>query len=180
MPTFLDVQFKDKDQAKALGARWDGAAKKWYVPDGKELAPFNAWLPVALRGTAPAPAASTALMPSDGFGNDVALAKKGMTLSELLAGVSLAVAQAFKSGLWTMVEVVEARTKNGHVYLELSERTPEGSVLATARATLWATTANKILPEFERATGATIAPGIKTIGSRQTRLQGAIRIQHRN
>lgn len=62
-----------------------------------------------------------------------------------------------------MVEVVEARTKNGHVYLELSERTPDGSVLATARATLWATTANKILPEFERATGATIAPGIKLL-----------------
>jgi exodeoxyribonuclease VII large subunit len=163
MPTFLDVQFKDKDQAKALGARWDGAAKKWYVPDGKELAPFNAWLPVALRGVAPAPANNTALTPSDGFGNDVALAKKGMTLSELLAGVSLAVAQAFKSGAWTMVEVVEARTKNGHVYLELSERTPDGSVLATARATLWATTANKILPEFERATGATIAPGIKLL-----------------
>ncbi|MDD2740656.1 MAG: exodeoxyribonuclease VII large subunit [Rhodocyclaceae bacterium] len=163
MPTFLDVQFKDKDQAKALGARWDGTAKKWYVPDGKELAPFNAWLPVALRGTAPAPVANTALTPSDGFGNDVALAKKGMTLSELLAGVSLAVAQAFKSGVWTMVEVVEARTKNGHVYLELSERTLEGSVLATARATLWATTANKILPEFERATGATIAPGIKLL-----------------
>lgn len=62
-----------------------------------------------------------------------------------------------------MVEVVEARTKNGHVYLELSERTPDGSVLATARAILWATTANKILPEFERATGATIAPGIKLL-----------------
>jgi exodeoxyribonuclease VII large subunit len=163
MPTFLDVQFKDKDQAKALGARWDGAAKKWYVPDGKELAPFNAWLPAALRGAAPAPANNTALTPSDGFGNDVALAKKGMTLSELLAGVSLAVAQAFKSGVWTMVEVVEARTKNGHVYLELSERTTDGSALATARATLWATTANKILPEFERATGATIAPGIKLL-----------------
>lgn len=163
MPTFLDVQFKDKDQAKALGARWDGVAKKWYVPDGKELAPFNAWLPVALRGTAPAPPTNTALTPATDFGKDVALAKKGMTLSELLAGVSLAVAQAFKSGVWTMVEVVEARTKNGHVYLELSERTPEGSVLATARATLWATTANKILPEFERATGATIAPGIKLL-----------------
>jgi len=163
MPTFLEVQFKDKDQAKALGARWDGTAKKWYVPDGKELAPFNAWLPAALRGTAHAPAVSSALMPADDFGKDVALAKKGMTLSQLLAGVAQAVAQAFKSGVWTMVEVVEARTKNGHVYLELSERTPDGSVLATARAILWATTANKILPEFERATGATIAPGIKLL-----------------
>ncbi|MDD2743994.1 MAG: exodeoxyribonuclease VII large subunit [Rhodocyclaceae bacterium] len=163
MPTFLDVQFKDKDQAKALGARWDAAAKKWYVPDGMELAPFNVWLPVALRGATPAPANNTALTPAVESGTDVEPAKKGMTLSQLLAGVAQAVAQAFKSGVWTMVEVVEARTKNGHVYLELSERTPDGSVLATARATLWATTANKILPEFERATGATIAPGIKLL-----------------
>lgn len=40
--TFLDVPFKEKDEAKALGARWDGGAKKWYVPDGKDLALFAA------------------------------------------------------------------------------------------------------------------------------------------
>lgn len=163
MPTFLEVQFKEKDQAKALGARWDGPAKKWYVPDGLDLAPFKAWLPAAAQSAAPAPAPTKALIPVERAGQDLTLAKKGMTLSQLLAGVAQAVAQAFKSGVWTMVEVVEARTKNGHVYLELSERTPEGNVLATARATLWATTANKILPEFERATGANIAPGIKLL-----------------
>lgn len=163
MPTFLDVQFKDKDQAKALGARWDGAAKKWYVPDGKELAPFNAWLPAALRGAAQPSVSSSKITPAVESGANVELAKKGMTLSQLLADVAQAVAQAFKSGVWTMVEVVEARTKNAHVYLELSERTPDGSVLATVRGTIWASTANKILPEFERATGATIAPGIKLL-----------------
>lgn len=163
MPTYLEVQFKEKDQAKALGARWDGPSKKWYVPDGLDLAPFKAWLPASARSTAPAAALTKTLIPVESASHDVALAKKGMTLSQLLAGVAQAVVQAFKSGVWTMVEVVEARTKNGHVYLELSERTPEGNVLATARATLWATTANKILPEFERATGATIAPGIKLL-----------------
>lgn len=163
MPTFLEVQFKEKDQAKALGARWDGPSKKWYVPDGLDLAPFKAWLPASARSAAPAAAPTKALIPVDSASHTVALAKQGMTLSQLLAGVAQAVAQAFKSGVWTMVEVVEARTKNGHVYLELSERTPEGNVLATARATLWATTANKILPEFERATGATLAPGIKLL-----------------
>ena len=163
MPTFLEVQFKEKDQAKALGARWDGPAKKWYVPDGLDLAPFKAWLPASGRSAAPASASTKELIPVECAGQELSLAKKGMTLSQLLAGVAQAVAQAFKSGVWTMVEVVEARTKNGHVYLELSERTPEGNVLATARATLWATTANKILPEFERVTGATIAPGIKLL-----------------
>jgi exodeoxyribonuclease VII large subunit len=163
MPTFLEVQFKEKDQAKALGARWDGPAKKWYVPDGLDLAPFKAWLPASARHDAPAPAATKELVPIEGASQDIALIKKGMTLSQLLAGVAQVVAQAFKSGVWTMVEVVEAKTRNGHVYLELSERTPEGNVLATARAMIWATAANKILPAFEQATGATIAPGIKLL-----------------
>ncbi len=148
---------------KALGARWDGPAKKWYVPDGLDLAPFKAWLPAGTRSAVSAPAPNKELIPVDSAGHNFTLVKKGMTLSQLLAGVAQAVAQAFTSGVWTMVEVVEARTKNGHVYLELAERTPEGNVLATAKATLWASTANKILPEFERATGATIAPGIKLL-----------------
>jgi len=94
---------------------------------------------------------------------DVALQSKGISLSQLLAGVSQAVSQAFKAGVWTLVEVVQARTNGGHVYLEVSERDANGSVLAKANATIWATTANKILPQFEKATGASIAPGIKLL-----------------
>jgi Domain of unknown function (DUF5710) len=29
---YLDVPYRDKDTAKALGARWDPAAKRWYGP----------------------------------------------------------------------------------------------------------------------------------------------------
>lgn len=162
--TYLEVPFRQKDEAKALGARWDANARKWYVPEGRELGPFNAWLPPSVRSGASVTAPAADLIPvADAAGQDVTLHKKGISLSQLLAGVAQAVAQAFKAGVWTIVEVVEARTKNGHVYLELSERTRNGSVLATARATLWANTANKILPQFERTTGASIAPGIKLL-----------------
>lgn len=163
--TFLDVPFKEKDEAKALGARWDGGAKKWYVPEGKDLAAFAAWLPPGSKTSAPVVKPTSNDLVSEGFGESTELAatKKGISLSQLLAGVAQAVAQAFRSGVWTVVEVVEARTKNGHVYLELSERNAEGNVLATARASIWANTASKILPEFERATGASIAPGIKLL-----------------
>ena len=27
----LNCPFGDKDQARALGARWDGASKKWFI-----------------------------------------------------------------------------------------------------------------------------------------------------
>ena len=43
--TFLTVPFKDKDAAKCLGARWDAAQRQWFVPEGRELAPFAVWLP---------------------------------------------------------------------------------------------------------------------------------------
>lgn len=164
MTTYLDVPFKEKDEAKALGARWDAGARKWYVPEGTEITLFSAWLPASLKSPNPVSMPSSELtIAVEVAGREVALPKKGVTLSLLLAGVAQAVAQAFKSGVWTIVEVVEARPRNGHVYLELSERTPEGNVLASARAAIWANVANKILPEFERTTGASIASGIKLL-----------------
>jgi hypothetical protein len=43
--TYLTCPFDEKDQAKALGARWDAAKKRWYIEDPKDLAPFARWLP---------------------------------------------------------------------------------------------------------------------------------------
>lgn len=41
--TFLSVPFAEKDEAKGIGARWDAARKKWYVPQGLDLALFARW-----------------------------------------------------------------------------------------------------------------------------------------
>ena len=40
---YLAVPFDEKDQAKALGARWDKAAKSWYIPSGVKPALFDRW-----------------------------------------------------------------------------------------------------------------------------------------
>lgn len=158
--TYLTVAFKDKDAAKALGARWDADQRQWYVPDGRELTPFAAWLPA---GAAPVvqPSALTAVG-TDDAALSVAV-KKGISLSQLLAGVSQAVAQAYRSGVWTLIEVVELRGNGGHVFMGVSERDAQGAVLAKTSAVIWQSTANTILPEFERATGAQLAPGIKLL-----------------
>jgi len=63
--TYLTVPFKEKDSAKALGARWDADARRWYVPAGQDLVPFAAWLPdlpqaSSTRDVAPAPKSRTA------------------------------------------------------------------------------------------------------------------------
>lgn len=177
--TYLTAKFKDKDKVKALGARFDGEEKRWYVPEGMDLAPFATWLPDdESSGLALQPARLRSLVGVDGdwgeergeleipqgSAGELAVPRKGMRLSQLLAGVAQAVSQAFKAGVWTTVEVVDVRLRTGgHVYIELSERSSEGVVLAKAGAMIWATTANRILPEFERATGAKLAPGIKLL-----------------
>jgi hypothetical protein len=40
---YLNVPFAQKDEAKALGARWDGIKKKWFVPAEKDIALFARW-----------------------------------------------------------------------------------------------------------------------------------------
>lgn len=153
--TFLTVAFREKDAAKALGARWDGTERRWYVPEGLELAPFAAWLPVQTGALAKTPS----LLPSI----ETAPAQRGIPLSQLLNGVARTVAAAYSDGVWTTAEVLRVSARSGHVYLELSERTADGSVVAKAQAAIWARTAERIIPEFELATGAILSAGIKLL-----------------
>jgi len=158
--TYLTTSYLERTEAKDLGARWDGSLSKWYVPEGCDLAPFSKWLPPGAARVS----TSTGVVAIQTGNTSLAVAsKKGVSLSSLLAGVSQAVAQAYKSGVWTMVEVVELRTVKGHVFMEVSERDSHGAVLAKTTAVIWQSTANAILPEFERATGAQLAHGIKLL-----------------
>lgn len=40
---YLHVPFKDKDEAKSLGARWDGKQRSWYINSDVDAAPFEKW-----------------------------------------------------------------------------------------------------------------------------------------
>jgi DNA helicase-2/ATP-dependent DNA helicase PcrA len=40
---YLRASYADKDQVKALGARYDPTRKQWYVPVGMDLKPFEPW-----------------------------------------------------------------------------------------------------------------------------------------
>ncbi|MGY4829184.1 exodeoxyribonuclease VII large subunit [Sphaerotilaceae bacterium SBD11-9] len=164
--TFLIVDFSQNSTVKALGAKWDASARKWYVPPGLDLAPFHTWLPAELRtseGGVAATASSSASVPSTtpAQGN-LPAQRRGKSLSQLLASVKDAVARAFRGGEWTIVDVVQATMKS-HVYLELAERDSNGVVLAKANAVIWASVATEILPKFEAATGISIGPGIKLL-----------------
>jgi putative DNA primase/helicase len=52
--TYLAVPFAEKDEAKALGARWHHTAKAWFVPAGADPQIFARWIlkePVHVAGT---------------------------------------------------------------------------------------------------------------------------------
>jgi len=162
---YLKVPFREKDAAKSLGARWDPEASKWYVPAGADLAPFSKWLPFDAAASSLAPAGSnttTPASPATSTGTDLEV-QKGVPLSRLLAGVAAAVSAAYREGVWVRAEVMKVDARNQNVYLELSERTTDGNVTATGRGFIAALNANRILPEFQRATGATLGPGIKIL-----------------
>ncbi len=43
LKTYLNVPYAQKDAAKALGARWNAANKKWYVPANMDMTIFAQW-----------------------------------------------------------------------------------------------------------------------------------------
>jgi exodeoxyribonuclease VII large subunit len=145
--TYLNVPFNQKAEATAKGARWDSEARKWFVPIGRDLEPFSSWLPVD-----PAKLASRDLVES----------AKGVPLSQLLAGVATAVAQAFRQGVWTTAEVVRV-DGDTHAYLELAERDAQGTLIAKARAIVWGRDVERVLGTFQKATGVRLAAGIKVL-----------------
>ena len=147
MTTYLNVPFSAKAEVKAKGARWDSEARKWFVPIGRDLEPFTTWLPVD-------PAKFTT--------QDLAEIAKGVPLSQLLAGVATVVEQAFRQGVWTTAEVVRA-DGDPHVYLELAERDGSGTLVAKARAIIWARDVERVLGTFQQATGVRVAAGIKVL-----------------
>ena len=59
-PLYLDVPYSQKDEAKALGARWDAADRRWFVPGGVDPVPFARWLPAHREPEEPVRPAPTA------------------------------------------------------------------------------------------------------------------------
>ncbi|KQW43301.1 MULTISPECIES: exodeoxyribonuclease VII large subunit [unclassified Roseateles] len=158
--TYLNSTYEERFEVKALGARWDPGLRKWYVTPDLALAPFAAWLP-ATADTSPVRAQASLESES----RDLDVPNKGIPLSRLLGGVANLVSEAFGEGVWTAAEVLKVSSaRGGHVYLELSERSPSsGEVLAQARAVIWSRFAAALLSEFRRVTGADLEAGIKVL-----------------
>ena len=50
VPTYIELDMSTRPaqraELKALGARYDTQRKRWYVPAGRDVAPFRRWLTI--------------------------------------------------------------------------------------------------------------------------------------
>ncbi|WP_422924124.1 exodeoxyribonuclease VII large subunit [Singulisphaera sp. PoT] len=157
----LNVPYVEKEDAKALGARWDQNRKVWFAPPGMDLTSFNRWLPQGFTPTMSGTGgiATVAVPDSDAE----ATAESGMALMDLLARVRGVVERQMAELVWVRAEISELRGKNGHYYLELAERNDRGDVLAQAQAVIWKSRAADIVAKFEAATGEGLRDNIKIL-----------------
>lgn len=151
---YLQVPFSEKNDAKQLGARWDAMARAWFVPEGVDVQHFARWLPsTALMSVEPSRQSALLSTPTE---------TKGMSLSGLLAQVSAEVAGRFAEAVWVRAEITELSTRQGHVYLSLSE-SEQGQLLAQAKASIWAQRAAGLLSQFAQVAGQPLAPGLAVL-----------------
>lgn len=61
----LTTPFAEKDQVKALGARWDSQKKVWYIKDVEDLTPFERWIPDTAAASKPSTQSGAASKPVD-------------------------------------------------------------------------------------------------------------------
>lgn len=154
----LEVPFAEKDVAKQLGARWNPALRKWYVPEGLDPAPFATWRPGEEFRPEASLDAPVQMKPGP---EDEA---PGITLLAYLQQVNLALARGVPKSQWVRVEISQLkRTQGGHLQLELVEHDSRGQLTARLPAFLWQQKATQVVERFERETGAQLESGIKVL-----------------
>ncbi|GAB6034329.1 exodeoxyribonuclease VII large subunit [Galenea microaerophila] len=160
----LEVPFVEKDQAKALGARWNPAIKKWYIPDDLEAKKqeFSRWLPASLLEEVGqvAPTDQTPEPAQDAFAQTLqSVEQKGISLSALMHQVQTVLRGGFPGAVWVKAEIANINERRGHYYLELVETNENGQQLASTRAMMWANTAQALLTQFQSETGSQLQVG---------------------
>ena len=119
---YLTVPFRDKDAAKQLGARFDGEARRWFVNEGTDLAPFAAWCGAVGSIPERATRASVEAIPTrQSPAESTSAGVVGMPLSSYLSAIAQVVRANCAEPMWVMAEISEVRLRNGHLYLTLVE-----------------------------------------------------------
>lgn len=98
-----------------------------------------------------------------------------VTLYQLSKKIAEVVNSTFADFIWVVAEISEIRTaSNGHCYLELVEKNPNsGSIIARAKATIWANRWWLIKDAFLQSTGQQLSAGMKILVAVQVTMHEA-------
>jgi exodeoxyribonuclease VII large subunit len=121
--TWLNVPFKEKDDAKLYGARWDRDERKWFAPANVDLTPLKKWCPPEVFVGAPEP-------------EETGLESKGIRLSELLLNVKKAVENVTFGAVWVQAEIIEIKEYKWGASYELGELI-DNEIRAQCRGKAW-------------------------------------------
>jgi exodeoxyribonuclease VII large subunit len=143
--TYLTTSFQEKELVKSLGAKWDVTAKKWYVPEGIDLKPFENWL-------------ANTHVPIINSSQDT----NSIGLAELLSKVANVIVTTLPTAIWINAEISELKKSGEHLAIELVENDANG-LRARVRSFLWKSNLTKVLSKFKGATGFELSTGIKAM-----------------
>lgn len=149
----LQVPFLEKDEVKRLGARWNSASKRWYVPVGIDAAPFAKWLPDDFQYVG----AGRRVRPNEIKNKDE------FTLSTFLNKISQIVSQNLPGATWISAEISELRNNKGHLFITLVEHDEQGNMIARTSARIWQSEVDNIISKFYLGTGSQLEAGIKVL-----------------
>ena len=91
-------------------------------------------------------------------------AQGAMTLYQLNALVSEAIADSLDTSYWVQAEISEAREVRGHFYMELIQKEPFSSTpVARASAKCWSNKWQRLRNNFVKATGQVPHQGMKVL-----------------
>jgi antirestriction protein ArdC/phage/plasmid primase-like uncharacterized protein len=133
--TYLSVPFREKNEAKSLGAKWDRRQKSWYVNEGTDLKPFAKWQQKIDTN-------EEKIDPKREFA--AACQSEGLIIDEPMM-----------DGKWHRVAVVgDAKGKTSGSYRGFIEGVPAGQIMnykKASEAVKWVSTGSKVDPaEMER------------------------------
>lgn len=87
-----------------------------------------------------------------------------LSLSEYLTTVQEVIRVAFDEPVWVKAEIRNLSIKGGHYYLELAEKEEDtDKVIASCKATIWKSSAAKMVLKFERESGIELSRDLNVL-----------------
>lgn len=87
-----------------------------------------------------------------------------ISLSHYLSTVQEVIQVTFYEAVWVKAEIRNLNIKGGHYYLELAEKEEESDkVIASCKATIWKSSASKMVLKFERESGIELSKDLNVL-----------------